>query len=103
MAPLGEASDEKYEQESAYSSGDISSSGDVGPSCNLHHTPSEYETERFLREHLDIPEATPLNPDAITHESKPAIKTMIILSIWASPKKHLTLQGIYEAIETRLV
>jgi hypothetical protein len=101
MAPLGEALDEKYEHGSAYSSSDISSSSDVGLPSMPHPTPSEYDTERFLREHLNIPEPTPLNLDAIAHESRPGIKTMIILSIWASPDKRLTLQGIYEAIETR--
>jgi len=99
MAALGDTLDEKYERGSVYSS-DFGNS-DVGSSSNPHPTRSEYETEKFLREHLSIPEPTPLNLDAIAHERRPGIKAMIILSIWASPRKRLTLQGIYEAIETR--
>jgi hypothetical protein len=43
-----------------------------------------------------------MNLDAIAHQSRPEIQTMIIiLSIWASPEKHLTLRGIIGAIEKR--
>jgi hypothetical protein len=101
LGSLGEALNEKYEPRSTYSLSDLSSSN-VGSSSNPHHPiPSDYETEWFLHKHLNIPKLMPLSLDAIAHENKPGIKTMILLSIWASPEKHLTLQGIYKAIETR--
>lgn len=69
--------------------------------------PSQYETERFLREYLKIPEPMPLDLYALrdhfnpTDKPKPAIAALIALSIWGCPQKRLSLKEIYEAIEAR--
>uniref|UniRef100_A0A8H7XMG5 Fork-head domain-containing protein n=1 Tax=Psilocybe cubensis TaxID=181762 RepID=A0A8H7XMG5_PSICU len=70
--------------------------------------PSIYDTEKLLREHLQIPETKPLNlyslPECIDPNDRairPSTIALAALAIWGSDSKRLSLQEIITAIEAR--